>query len=115
MFPFFVIVRPDHPRDFKVTYKVFFGSKIELHFSWKPPLTAVPPVHTYWIKCNRSTANGKPLVPLSIRIALPTLHLKTKINAEPYIRYQCYSYATNDVGNGPHSRTMAIQPIPLGK
>jgi len=110
----YILVPPGHPRDFKVKAHVLYGTKIELEFSWKPPSTG-DPVHTYWIECNRTAADGSPLNPRSIRIVLPLLHLKTRINADPYIAYHCHSYASNNVSSGPFSRTVSIQPIPLGK
>ena len=110
----YFIEPPGHPRDFKVTHNVFYGTKIELEFHWKPPSTG-DPVNTYWIMCNKSFAGDSTVVPLSIRITLPTLHLMTKINADPFTIYHCRSYASNDVGNGPFSRTVSISPIPLGK
>ena len=70
---------------------------------------------TYWIMCNKSLAGDDTVRPLSIRITLPTLHLTTKINANPFTAYHCHSYASNSVGDGPFSRTVSISPIPLGK
>ena len=109
------IVPPGHPRDFKVTHKVLYGTNIELHFSWKPPSTG-DPVDDYRIKCNKSVVGSNSTVALPvIRILLPTLHLVKKINGDPFTSYQCHSYASNEVGDGPVSRTISILPIPLGE
>ena len=71
------------------------------------------PVDTYWISCNRSAAKNNDT--LTIKITLPTLHLMIKLNADPFTSYQCHSYASNEVGNGPFSRTVNVPPIPLSK
>ena len=114
-FVYLITAPPGHPRDFKVAHNVFYGTRIELEFSWKPPTTGSP-VDTYWIICNKSFAGDESsVVPLSIRVTLPTLHLRTKISGDPFTAYHCNSFASNDVGDGPFSRTVSIPPISLGK
>lgn len=109
-----MVVPPGHPTDFKVTASVLYGTKIVLQFSWRPPVTG-DPADTYWIKCNKSLAGDNSISQLTIRITLPTLHLRANTNGKPYTSYHCHSYASNGVGDGPFSRTDSISPIPIGK
>ena len=69
----------------------------------------------YWISCTISAANSNTTSSLDINVALPILHLTMKINAIPFTSYKCHSYASNEVGNGPSSRTVHVPPIPLGE
>ena len=68
---------------------------------------------TYWIRCNTSSSSVNDT--LTVKIALPTLHLMIKVNANPFTSYRCHSYASNEAGDSPLSRTVHVLPIPLGK